>query len=115
MFKNIETLVIPLSLTIIISYVFASFAIHRYKLKYGKAPWIHESSIAALLGLIAGGFVKLTTGLSIKFDNNIFFYLVLPPVIFSAGFTLKRRKFFQYMHYISIFGIMILYDFSIVI
>lgn len=105
MFEDIEILVIPLSLTIIITYVFASFAIHRYKLKYGKGPWIHESSITALLGLIVGGFVKLTTGNSIKFDNNIFFYLVLPPVIFSAGFTLKRRNFFRYMHYISIFGI----------
>ena len=31
--------------------------------------------------------------------------MVLPPVIFSAGYSLKRRKFFQYIDLIAFFGI----------
>lgn len=38
-----------------------------------------------ILGVIMGGCIKYYTNVAIQFDSNIFFYLVLPPVIFSAG------------------------------
>jgi NhaP-type Na+/H+ or K+/H+ antiporter len=82
--------------------VLSSFAINSYKRRYSHAPWIHESSIAALLGVLVGGLLKLLDGAAVRFDSNLFFYLVLPPVIFSAGYTLKRRKFFRYFQTIVV-------------
>jgi solute carrier family 9 (sodium/hydrogen exchanger), member 8 len=52
-----------------------------------------------------GGLVKLITGKNVGFSGNLFFYLVLPPIIFSAGYSLKRKRFFQYIHQITFFGI----------
>ncbi len=40
-----------------------------------------------------------------KFDDNLFFYAILPPIIFSAGYNLKRKKFFQHFNYITLFGV----------
>ena len=44
------------------------------------------------------------TGSYVKFNGDFFFYLILPPIIFSAGFSLKRKRFFQYIHQIALFG-----------
>jgi len=41
----------------------------------------------------------------VKFDDNLFFYAILPPIIFSAGYNLKRKKFFQHFNYITLFGV----------
>ena len=41
----------------------------------------------------------------VSFDDEMFFNLVLPPIIFSAGYNLKKRAFFKYFFYIITFGI----------
>jgi NhaP-type Na+/H+ or K+/H+ antiporter len=52
---------------------------------------------------------------SFKFDDAIFFNLILPPIIFSAGYNLRRKSFFKYMWYILLFGIVgTLISFSII-
>jgi sodium/hydrogen exchanger-like protein 6/7 len=40
-----------------------------------------------------------------KFDDAIFFNFMLPPIIFSAGYNLRRKSFFKHMWYILVFGI----------
>jgi sodium/hydrogen exchanger 8 len=97
--------VVPVVIAICITYSLSSLAITRFKEFYGYAPWIHESSLAALVGLILGGVIKHTTGQTIEFSKSVFFYMVLPPIIFSAGISLKRKKFFKYIHLISLFGV----------
>lgn len=102
---DIISVEIPLAILVCSIYVLTSYAIHRFKANYSYAPSIHESSVACIAGLILGGLIKLFTGEAVKFDNTLFFYLVLPPIIFSAGFGLKRKKFFRYIGMIALFGI----------
>lgn len=40
------------------------------------------------------------------FDPNFFFYFCLPPIIFAAGYNMKRKKFFENFTNILIFGLL---------
>jgi NhaP-type Na+/H+ or K+/H+ antiporter len=102
---NIAYLEVPIAITSCIIYIFVGIAIHHYKETYHHMPWIHESSVVCLIGVLMGGIIKYHTGVAMAFDSNLFFYLVLPPVIFSAGYSLKRKNFFKYMDLIAFFGI----------
>ena len=42
---------------------------------------------------------------SIEFNEKSFFYFLLPPIIFAAGYTLKRRNFIRNIMYILILGL----------
>lgn len=45
----------------------------------------------------------LQTGL--RFSPAAFFYGLLPPIVFAAGFTLKKRDFFRNFGTISVFAV----------
>ena len=36
--------------------------------------------------------------------DSIVFFVLLPPMLFSDGFNLKKRRFFQNIFYINIYG-----------
>jgi hypothetical protein len=92
---------VPVAIAVCGIYVLSGQAIDDYKDKYGVSPWIHESAIAALSGVLVGGIIKATTGEAVTFDRNLFYFLILPPIIFCAGYSLKRKRFFKYIHYIG--------------
>jgi NhaP-type Na+/H+ or K+/H+ antiporter len=46
-----------------------------------------------------------TSGNTLEFEGEIFFYYILPPIIFAAGYNMKRRRFMRNLGYISVFGI----------
>jgi NhaP-type Na+/H+ or K+/H+ antiporter len=41
----------------------------------------------------------------IVFDNEIFFTIILPPIIFSAGYSLRKSLFFENFGMISFLGV----------
>ena len=41
----------------------------------------------------------------VEFDPNFFFYFCLPPIVFAAGYNLKRKKFFENFTNILLFGL----------
>ena len=43
--------------------------------------------------------------LSVYLSGEFFLYVLLPPIIFAGGFTLKKRRFFKNFPYIILFGI----------
>jgi hypothetical protein len=41
-----------------------------------------------------------------EFNDIIFLYLILPPILFADGFNMRRRKFADNLFYILLFGIL---------
>ena len=49
----------------------------------------------------------MLTGLAqpLRFSPAAFFYALLPPIVFAAGFTLKKRQFFKNFGAILMFAV----------
>ena len=63
-----------------------------------QGSWFHESSLAILLGFIVSG-ISIMVGFyqfneASRFNDTVFFYFLLPPIVFAHGYNLKRRRFF---------------------
>ncbi|XP_020265346.1 sodium/hydrogen exchanger 4-like isoform X1 [Asparagus officinalis] len=71
--------------------------------------WLNESIAAILLGFIAGAIVliysKGTKSHVLRFDEEIFFVYLLPPIIFNAGFQVKKKQLFHNFLTIMLFGV----------
>ena len=57
------------------------------------------------MGAITAIFIKLVFHQSIEFNNEIFFTFILPPIIFAAGYNLRKSLFFENFGIISFFGV----------
>ena len=69
----------------------------------------HESGLIIIIGV---GFSYLVMATEfhhfsemITFDSNFFFYFCLPPIVFAAGYNMKRKKFFENFTNILLFGL----------
>lgn len=76
---------------LLIAVVVATYFIQSY-----RVTLLPPSSSALLLGVFFGIISRLA-GLSktLRFSPAAFFYALLPPIVFAAGFTLKKRAFFD--------------------
>ncbi|XP_029116733.1 sodium/hydrogen exchanger 1 isoform X2 [Elaeis guineensis] len=70
--------------------------------------WMNESITALFIGLCTGVVILLTTqGRSshlLVFSEDLFFIYLLPPIIFNAGFQVKKKQFFRNFMTIMLFG-----------
>ena len=41
----------------------------------------------------------------VEFNDNLFFYFCLPPLVFASGFNMHRKKFFENIGNIMLFGV----------
>ena len=80
---------VVLILILLIVYIFVAQLIEEQKIDF-----LHESGIAILLGAISGIIFLFVGSKPITFSGEGFFYFVLPPIIFGAGYTLKEKNFF---------------------
>ncbi|CAN0899060.1 Sodium/hydrogen exchanger 2 [Linum grandiflorum] len=73
-----------------------------------KSRWMNESITALLIGVATGILILVTTeGKSSRiliFDEDLFFIYLLPPIIFNAGFQVKKKQFFRNFMTITLFG-----------
>ncbi|XAR57135.1 hypothetical protein NMG60_11025167 [Bertholletia excelsa] len=70
--------------------------------------WMNESITALLIGLCTGIIILLTSGgrssRLLVFSEDLFFIYLLPPIIFNAGFQVKKKQFFRNFMTIILFG-----------
>ncbi|KAK9057267.1 hypothetical protein SSX86_022102 [Deinandra increscens subsp. villosa] len=73
-----------------------------------ESRWMNESVTALLIGLGTGSVILLTSGGTsshiLEFKQEFFFIYLLPPIIFNAGFQVKKKQFFQNFTTITLFG-----------
>ncbi|XP_065631223.1 sodium/hydrogen exchanger 4 [Quercus suber] len=71
--------------------------------------WVNESITAILTGCVAGTVILfLSKGKSshiLTFNEELFFIYLLPPIIFNAGFQVKKKQLFQNFLTIMFFGV----------
>ncbi|XP_058077935.1 sodium/hydrogen exchanger 1 isoform X2 [Magnolia sinica] len=70
--------------------------------------WMNESITALAIGLCTGVVIMLTSGGRsshiLVFSEDLFFIYLLPPIIFNAGFQVKKKQFFRNFMTIMLFG-----------
>lgn len=73
-----------------------------------------EGSVALLVGLLAGALLTIYFRFKqhrripedfISVDTSIFFDILLPPIIFNAGYAVKKKLFFANFWTLNLFGI----------
>jgi sodium/hydrogen exchanger 8 len=82
--------------------------------RQSKIAFLTQGSLSLIAGLIAGGgaylyfeYVKhshIPAGL-VAFKYDIYMHLLLPPIIFYAGFSIKKKDFFANFVALSVLGI----------
>ena len=67
---------------------------------------MHESTVGIMSGLIVALIIHETfNGTVIQFSDENFFLIILPPIIFAAGYTLKKKNFIRSLGLIIGLGI----------
>uniref|UniRef100_A0A8C6YCH6 Sodium/hydrogen exchanger n=1 Tax=Naja naja TaxID=35670 RepID=A0A8C6YCH6_NAJNA len=102
---NLLVFILLLTLTILTIWLF----------KHRRARFLHETGLAMIYGVLVGVILRYgihipsdinnvtlscpmqtsPATLLVTFDPEVFFNILLPPIIFYAGYSLKRRHFFR--------------------
>ncbi|XP_051152696.1 sodium/hydrogen exchanger 2-like [Andrographis paniculata] len=73
-----------------------------------ESRWMNESTTALIIGLSSGVLILLVSGGKsshlMVFSEDLFFIYLLPPIIFNAGFQVKKKQFFHNFMTIMLFG-----------
>lgn len=77
-----------------------------YMLQQKKIQAVHETVISIFAGMVVGLVIRLTEGKiiqeAVSFDYQVFFNLLLPPIILASGYELHQvcrlpRRFYQHL------------------
>ena len=68
----------------------------------------HETGVIIIIGIIISCLLEWWTGnnlMLISWSNEIFFFVLLPLIIFATGYNMRRDKFFENITNIVKFGV----------
>ena len=92
-FASVDALAISLVMLVLL---FLSFWLER-----ARISWVSESGVAMLMGMLMGlaiiVFGSREEADEDGFNDDLFFYGLLPPIILDAGFSMKKQKFLSNM------------------
>lgn len=78
--------------------------IEKYHPRFG-----HETGMTVVLGIVISLIIYAIKGpeisASFRFSPNLFFNFFLPPIIFNSGFNMRKKKFFENLGNVGLFGI----------
>lgn len=81
-----------------------------YLINTQRLRHLPESGAAMILGFIIGLMVKACNSTRedylLSFDGEVFFFVLLPPIIFEAGFSLETRIFVNNLGSITTFAVL---------
>jgi NhaP-type Na+/H+ or K+/H+ antiporter len=100
---NLDTLI---AIIILVIYTVAAPIFDKIHFHY-----MHESGLCMIIGVLITSLSSLMSSnkdytKSLNFNEGVFFTFVLPLIIFSAGYNLRRQSFFKYFMYIITFGVL---------
>lgn len=86
--------------TLLLGVILGLCVLSSYVIKKYKYYFIPESAATLLVGLLVGGIARVMDPSKaeldfLSFDPEVFFFLLLPPIIFEAGYTLRSKQFFR--------------------
>jgi len=101
LFASLNSLILTGSL---LALVFIAYRINTHRIKY-----LPESGAAMALGFLVGLTVRVLNLTQeeqlLDFRGEVFFYLLLPPIIFEAGLSLETQRFVDNLGAIFTFAV----------
>ena len=91
-----------LIISIMIVYVTVGTCMERKGCGFG-----HETGVVIIIGIAIGGILHvLGDNISTEFNPAVLFDFGLPFILYSAGYNMRRRRFFDDINNITMFGIL---------
>eukprot|EP01032_Pedospumella_encystans_P011347 gene11347-13198_t len=96
--------------TLLLVVILGLCILSAYLIKKNSIYYLPESAAAILVGIVVGGLVRAvypsTEELNfLSFEPELFFFLLLPPIIFEAAYSLETTAFFANFWTISLFAV----------
>lgn len=95
-------------LAFLVFFFIVGAAFEKYKPKYG-----HETGVTVVAGMLFSVIFYFMNGSNASlleiygFKSTFFFDVILPPIIFNSGFNMRRKKFFQNLGNVMVFGLVV--------
>lgn len=96
--------------TLLLVVILGLCILSAYLIKQNAFYYLPESAAAIVVGIVVGGLARAvypsTEELKfLSFEPELFFFLLLPPIIFEAAYSLETKAFFANFWTIALFAV----------